>query len=66
MKMRTQSKQVGDVVVAVIRSESNPRRVYKIRKTRLGLVCPCLSFRFKTGEIGSAAKRCKHFDQAGL
>jgi len=54
------------VVVARVRSKSNPRRVYKITGTRRAPICPCLAFRYAHGTPGSRTKRCRHLDEAGL
>jgi hypothetical protein len=56
MKMKKQNFKV----VALVPSDSNPRRAYKIRRHPKGLMCSCMSFRFAVGEFGSATKTCKH------
>jgi hypothetical protein len=63
--MEMEMKMKKQKVVARIRSASS-RRVYKIVRTRLGIVCPCFSFRYAKGDVGSRSKRCRHMDEAGL
>jgi hypothetical protein len=52
-------------IVARVRSRSS-RRIYKLVRTQRGVVCPCKSFRFAHGHVGSRSKRCRHMDEAGL
>jgi len=47
-------------VVALVPSDSNPLRSYKVSRRPEGLVCSCMAFRFAHGELGSAGKTCKH------
>jgi len=48
-------------VVALVPSDSNPSKFYKIKRVAPGaLMCTCMAFRFATGEIGSSSKTCKH------
>lgn len=61
MKMEMEMKKMKSYpIVTGVRSDSNPRKVYWIRKSPHGLMCPCMAFRYAIGEIGSHTKTCKH------
>ena len=59
------TKKIKGVVVAVVGSDSSTSKYY-IRRVPAGLVCPCLSFRFARGPIGSRTKVCKHIERMSL
>jgi len=60
MQMETKMKKITYPVVALVPSDSNPTRSYKVSRTPKGLICSCMAFRFTHGEIGSSSKSCKH------